>query len=573
MHTRIRLLGCLPAAVLALAAPAAAAAADDPPRTAEAQILAINDFHGALEGETAGTVRETSTDPEAIKAGGADYLATYVRRLRRENPRNTLTVSAGDLIGASPLTSALFHDEPTIKAMNRIGLDLNAVGNHEFDEGADELLRMQRGGCHRVDGCTDVDQDGRPDRFRGAKFRFLAANVVRTATGRTLFRPYAIRRLGGVRVGFIGLTLEGTPDVVAAAGIQGLEFRDEADTINHYARVLRRRGVEAIVVLLHQGGQQTAPFNVNGCNGLNGPIVDIVNRTTDAVDLFITGHTHQVYNCVIDGRPVTSALSNGRVLTDLDLTLDQDRRDIVQIRADNEIVRQVAPDGTPVARAPDISGLIAQYQALAAPIAQRVIGHLSGPATRATDDSGENQAGNLIADSQLAATAGPAGAVAAFMNPGGVRTDFPGGEVTYSAAFQVQPFGNTLVTLTLTGTQVLDLLKQQWCGQTGARVLLPSGTVHYAYSASVAAQITGQPCEGAPNPVSGLTIAGQPVDPAAAYRITVNSFLADGGDNFTVLRAGTERTGGGVDLDALAAYLAANDPLTVPALDRIDVTP
>ena len=573
-----RLLRCLPAVVAALALPAPVAAAAEPPapRTAHAQILALNDFHGHLEATTPGTVRVNSTDPAsaAIQAGGAEYLATTVRRLRRQAPDDTLTVSAGDLIGASPLVSALFHDEPTIRAMNRIGLDLNAVGNHEFDEGAGELLRMRYGGCHPVDGCYDVDGDGRPNRFRGARFEFLAANVVRAATNKPLFPAFAVERLGGVRVGFIGLTLEGTPDIVSAAGIQGLRFLDEADTINRYAELLRRSyGVEALVVLLHEGGVQATPFNINGCNGLSGPVVDIVNRTTDSVDLFITGHTHQAYNCVVDGRPVTSALSFGRLVTDIDLTLDQQSRDIVEVRANNEIVRQVNADGTPVPRAADLSGLIQRYKTLAAPLAQRVIGHLSGPATGAQDASGESQAGNLIADSQLAATAPDAGAVAAFMNPGGVRSDFPGGEVTYERAFTVQPFGNTLVTMTLTGAQVLEMLKQQWCGQTRPRILAPSSTVHYAFSAAVAASITGKPCEGAPNPVSGLAIGGQPVDPAAAYRITVNNFLADGGDAFIVLRAGTDRAGGEVDLDALASYLGANDPLPVPALDRIDVTP
>jgi 5'-nucleotidase len=566
----IRLLACLPAAVLALAA--GTASAEAAARTGKAQILAINDFHGYLEAASAGTVRETSTDAASIPAGGAEYLATYVRRHRAELPRNTVTVSAGDLIGASPLTSALFHDEPTIKAMNRIGLDLNAVGNHEFDEGSAELLRMQRGGCHPVDGCTDVDGDGDPDPFRGARFSFLAANVVRADTGETLFPAYAIKRLRGVRVGFIGLTLKGTPDIVTPTGVAGLRFLDEAETINHYADLLRQRyGVRAIVVLLHQGGQQTTPFNVNGCNGLNGPIVDIVNRTTDAVDLFITGHTHQVYNCVIDGRPVTSALSQGRVLTDIDVTIDRRTKDFSEIRANNEIVRQTAADGTPVPRAGDISALVQRYHDLAQPLAARVLGHLSGPADRTADASGENAAGDLIADSQLAATRSN-GAVAAFMNPGGVRADFPAGEVTYERAFTVQPFGNTLVTLTLTGAQVLDMLKQQWCGQGSPRILLPSAGVHYSWSAATAAQITGQPCEGAPNPVSGVTLGGQAVDPAAAYRITVNNFLADGGDGFTVLRSGTDRVGGGVDVEALSAYLAANDPLTLPALDRIDVT-
>jgi 5'-nucleotidase len=562
------LIGALVAA-LAVAAPAAAHPRHHHhKRLVNAQLLSINDFHGNLE--PPGTIREPSDNPTATPAGGADYLATWVRNLRATNPRNTLVVSAGDLIGASPLTSALFHDEPTIEAMNRIGLDLNGVGNHEFDEGTDELERIAYGGCHPVDGCYDRDGDGTKDRYRGARFRFLSANVVRESTGRPLFAPYAIRKLGGVKVGFIGMTLEGTPDIVAAAGIQGFKFLDEADTANRYAAELRRRGVNAIVILLHQGGAQATPFSINGCNGVGGEIADIVKRTSKDVDLFLTGHTHQAYNCVIDGRPVTSAASFGRLVTDVDATLDRRTGDFTEIKVDNVIVRQTVP------KAPDISALVQHYQALAAPLANRVIGYLAGPATKDSDDSGENQAGNLIADARLAATKGPAGAVAAFMNPGGVRgaTGFPAGEITYAKAFEIQPFGNTMVTMTLTGAQLLDVLKQQWCGASSTRILLPSASVHYTFSASVAASIAGQPCDGAANPVSGLTIDGVAVDPAASYRISVNNFLADGGDSFSVLRQGTNRTGGGVDLDALVAYLAgssASSPQAVPALDRIDV--
>ncbi|HEX2416306.1 MAG TPA: bifunctional metallophosphatase/5'-nucleotidase [Thermoleophilaceae bacterium] len=557
------------ALIALLLLPAAAAAK---PRHVEVQLLGLNDFHGHLESTTPGTIASSPSEPR-VPAGGAEYLATHIRNLEADE-RNSLVVSAGDLIGASPLLSALFHDEPTIEAMNRIGLDLNSVGNHEFDEGAAELRRMQRGGCHPTDGC----QDGTG--FSGATFDFLAANVVRERTGRTLFRPYAIRRFQGVKVGFIGMTLEGTPDIVSPSGVAGLDFLDEAETANRYARELRRRGVRAIVVLLHEGGVQSQPGGVNDCNGISGPIVDIVGRTTKAVDLFVTGHTHSAYNCVIDGRPVTSASSFGRLVTDIDLTLDRRSRDVVEVAANNMIVTQN------VFKAGDITQLIERYDAIAAPLRDRVIGRISADITRTPDDSGENAAGNLIADAQLAATADPdtGGAVAAFMNPGGVRSDFTfaqggsegDGNVTYGESFTVQPFGNSLVTMTLTGAQLYETLKQQWCGQGFARVLLPSATVAYSYDQSAAAALVGQPCAGAANPASGLTIGGTPVDPAASYRITVNSFLADGGDLFSVLREGTDRLGGAVDTDALEAYLAPSldgAPIAPPALDRIDVVP
>jgi 5'-nucleotidase len=552
-----------------LALPAAASAQDE----VEVQLLGINDFHGHLEPTTPGTIAPDPSSPR-VPAGGAEYLATHVRQKEAENPE-TLVVSAGDLIGASPLLSALFHDEPTIEAMNMMGLDLNAVGNHEFDEGWRELKRMRRGGCHPEDDCLDGDG------FGGSDFRFLAANVVHERTRETIFPAYAVRRMGGIKVAFIGMTLEGTPDIVSPSGVAGLDFLDEAETANRYvSRLRRRRGINAFVVLLHEGGVQTQPGGINDCNGISGPVVDIVERTSNQVDLFVTGHTHTAYNCVIDGRAVTSASSFGRLLTDIDLTLDRSSKDIVEVAANNQIVTQN------VFKADDITQLIDRYTAIAAPLRDRVIGRITADITRTTDDSLEQAAGNLIADAQLAATSSPetGSAVAAFMNPGGVRSDFTfaqsgsegDGNVTYGEAFTVQPFGNSLVTMSLTGAQILDMLKSQWCAQDFARVLSPSAGVEYTFDQSVADGLVGQPCAGAPNPVTSLSIGGTEVDPGASYRITVNSFLADGGDRFPVLREGTDRLGGAVDTDALEAYIRPSlegTPIAPPALDRIDVVP
>jgi 5'-nucleotidase len=558
--TRVRILG-LALVALALVVPGVAQAK---PKDVDVQLLAINDFHGNLEPPTGSSGRITPAPGEtAIDAGGAAYLASHIRQLRRTN-RNSLVVSAGDLIGASPLLSAAFHDEPTIEAMNEIGLDLNAVGNHEFDEGEAELLRMQRGGCHPTDTAgTCKDADGR---FDGADFRFLAANVVRRDTGRPLFAPYKIKRFRGIKVGFIGMTLEGTPNIVSPSGISNLQFLDEAETANRYARELRRRhGVRAIVVLLHEGGTPTPFAGINACN-VSGPIVDIVNRTDDAVDLFVTGHTHQPYNCVIDGRPVTSASSFGRLVTDIDFELDRRSKDIEEVRANNVIVtRTVAP-------ATDIQALIDRYTTLVAPIRDRVIGNLTEALTRVSDNSGESTAGNFVADAQLFDSLSQ-GAVAAFMNPGGVRADIDAGPVTYGEAFTMQPFGNNLTTITLTGAQLYEMLKQQWCGLPSTRILLPSHTVHYTFDSTQV--VVGAPCATAVNPVvpGSLTINGQPVVDSGSYRITVNSFLADGGDGFSVLPQGTDRVGGAVDTDALERYLATAPQLSPPALDRIDVIP
>jgi 5'-nucleotidase len=523
---------------LAASVPVAAAAPRGEP--VEVQLLALNDFHGNLE-PPAGPVA-------GVDAGGVEYLATHVDRLRATN-RNTLVASAGDLIGASPILSALFHDEPTVEAMNRLGLDLNAVGNHEFDDGQGELRRMQSGGCHPEDGC----QDGTP--FVGADFRFLAANVKRRS-GRTLFPPYAIRSFEGERIAFVGMTLEATPSIVSPSGVIGLSFEDEAETVNALIPRLRARGAETVIVLLHEGGFTSG--GANECPGLSGPIVDIVERTSDEVDLFVTGHTHRAYNCVVDGRPVTSAGSFGRLLTDIDLTIDRVSGEPTRIRAANLVVTRDVPEHAAQ------TALLARYRTLAAPIGDRVVGRASAPVTRDATPAGESALGDLVADAQLSATApaGLGGARIAFMNPGGIRADLAEGEITYAEAFAVQPFGNNLVTLTLTGAEVDRLLELQWDGQASPRILQVSRGFSYGWDPS-------RPVGERVDPAT-ITLDGAPLDPATRYRVTVNSFLADGGDGFGVLPQGTDRLGGVTDLDAFEAYLRAG-PVAPPARDRIRV--
>jgi 5'-nucleotidase len=529
------------------------------------QILAVNDFHGNLLPPSGSSGRVGPT----LTAGGAEYLATHINTLRALNP-NTVVVSAGDLIGASPLLSALFHDEPTIEAFNQIGLDFNAVGNHEFDEGWTELVRMQNGGCHPVDGC----QDGDP--FAGANFQFLAANVVRKDNGKTIFPAYKVRSFGGAKIAFIGMTLEGTPLIVTPSGIADLNFLDEADTVNDLVPQLKAKGIETIVVLIHEGGAQTGvvdPVTINQCNGISGAIVDIVNRLDPEVDVVISGHTHQPYNCTINDKLVTSAYSFGRLVTKIDLTIDRATGEVVlPITANNRIVtRDVALD-------PAITTLITKYNTLSAPFANRVVGAISADITRTANGAGESALGDVIADAQLAATA-PAGfgdAVVAFMNPGGIRADLVysqlsggelPGEVTYSEMFNVQPFGNSLVTMTLTGAQIERLLEEQLPGCTlaAARILQVSAGFTYTYSG------TGPVCDRV-DPAT-IMLNGLAVDPAASYRVTVNSFLADGGDSFPILVQGIDRLGGAVDTDALEAYLTANAPVSPGPMNRITQVP
>ena len=537
-------LALVAVAVAALVIPRRSAA---PP--VDVQLLALNDFHGHLEPPSG-----SSGQIDGVDAGGVEYLATQLRLLAEEVQRpDTLTVAAGDLIGASPLLSAAFHDEPAIEALGLAGLDLASVGNHEFDEGSDELLRIQNGGCHPEDGCADP---ARP--YPGAGFQYLSANAFVTATGEPLLPPYAIREVQGVRIGFIGMTLEGTPAIVTQSGIEGLDFRDEADTANRYAAELQEQGVQAIVVLLHEGGTQAGGGGINDCTNLTGPVVDVVGRFSDAIDVVVSGHTHQAYNCVLDGRVVTSASSFGRLVTDIDLRIDPSSGDVVEARARNVVVgRDVAPDAAQ-------KELIGHYRTLLGPVASEEVGEASAPITRTAAPSGETPLGNLIADAQLAATDDEEGAVAAFMNPGGVRADLDAGPVTYEETFTVQPFGNYLTTLDLTGAQLDCLLEQQFVTE---RVLQPSATVRYTVRQAGTPGTGADPCAG--TKVDGITIGGAPLDPGGTYRITVNSFLAGGGDGFSVLAGATNEVVGGADVDALTAYLGAHRPVTPPTTDRI----
>lgn len=559
------------------------------------KIVAFNDFHGQLESPGSLRLNPAASTP-SVPVGGVDWMAGYISQLEAQNP-NTIVVSAGDVIGASPLISALFHDEGTIETLNRAGLDFNAVGNHEFDEGKDELKRMQKGGCHPTDpnSCRGADV-GTPVPFEGAQFKFLAANVVDTAKGKTIFPAYAIKEIDDVKVALIGMTLKETPTIVTPTGVAGLEFRDEAATVNALIPTLRQQGVKSIVVMIHQGG--TVPVaqsvaTINRCDGnLDGsPIKAIINQLDDAVDLVISGHTHQAYNCRIANQAgrlisVTSANSQGRVLTDIDLTIDKESGEVLAVAANNIVVDRSNATVTPDAA---IKTIVDNYKTIAQPIANRVIGAISADITRVLTPAGESALGDVIADAQLEATknVGFGEAVVALMNPGGIRADLiyagsvageGNGNVTYGEAFTVQPFGNTLVTLTLTGEQIHTLLEQQFTGctlgypanapvsgQPFNRILQVSGGFSYEWKEK------GTACDNV-DPAS-IRINGVVVDPVAGYRVTVNSFMADGGDQFYVLTQAGKRLGGALDIDALAAYFAIN-PLVAPGLrNRITLAP
>lgn len=548
------------------------------------KVMGFNDYHGTLE--SPGTFGQTAAVPvaERPKVGGADFMAAHIANLKKQNPLNVV-VGAGDSIGASPLISSLFYDEPSVETLNRIGLEFNSVGNHEFDKGATELLRLQNGGCKLIGNSIDPNSCkgasvGTPVPFEGAKFKWLSANVMSVSTGKPLLPAYGIKTFNGVKVAFIGMTLKATPTIVTPTGVAGLEFKDEADTVNALIPELRAQGIESIVILIHEGGFQTGTLgDINACEGnlAGSAIASIVKKLDNAVDLVVSGHTHAAYNCMLpnaSGRniSVTSSSAFGRILTDIDVTIDPTTRDITKSVATN---RLVVNDNPAVTADSALTKIVAAYKALVSPIANSVIGATTTDlSNNRTDGACNMPAGSLIADSQLAVTQPAAfgGAVAAFMNGGGVRS--PGfvfaqsgtegnGNVTYGEAFTVQPFGNSLVTMTLNTQNIRDFLEEQFAGclgqsPTATRFALPSAGFKYTWDGAKAcgARVSNVTLRTAAGLETLVDASGVVQNPAKNYRITVNNFMADGGDGYSTLIKGTNRIGGAQDIDALTAYLA-----------------
>jgi len=540
-------------------------------------LLGLNDFHGNLQPPGLSVnAADAGEAPRPVAAGGASHLAALVAAERAAHP-HTAVVAAGDLIGASPLVSSLFLDEPTIEAMNLIGLDFASTGNHEYDQGWHELKRMQDGGCERFTRKTPC-QLSQP--FEGARFRYLTANTLRR-DGSTLFAPTAVKffEQDGVRigVGFIGLTLRNTPRMVRASGVQGLRFTDEADAANAQIPALRAQGADVIVVLIHEGGKGGQPLQDTSCKGLSGDILPIVRRLSSAVDVVISGHTHQAYLCdyahLDPAKPLllTSAGLYGTLLTEIELTVDMASRRVIQRTARQHIVRAAADDAP---ADPVVTALVERYAAAAAPQASAPAGRLAAPATRRLQANGESVLGRITADAVLAATQAPeaGGAQIAFMNSGGVRTDLvpdTDGHVTYGQVYAVQPFGNTLTSLTLTGAQLHALLEQQLASGTNTvarpRILQVSQGFGYTLDRGAA---PGQR-------IRGMQLHGTPIVPDQDYRIGVQSYLASGGDNFSVFTQGRNPVGGGLDADALAHYLKSRSrqaPMALPLQPRISLS-
>ncbi|WP_128891220.1 bifunctional UDP-sugar hydrolase/5'-nucleotidase [Erythrobacter sp. HKB08] len=556
------------------ASPSVNSASEAAPGPVPVRIVGLNDFHGNLE-PIRRPLRFTETDgSEAeLHVAGAAYLASAVAETRAKN-EHSLVIAAGDLIGGSPLISSIFLDEPAIGAMNRLGLDFNAVGNHEFDRGWQELKRIQDGGCEIYTMRTPCAVE----QYEGANFAFLAANVIQP-DGETLFPAYGLRTFGEgageVSVGVIGLTLKETPTLVTPSGVAGLTFADEAASINRAVEQLAGEGADAIIVSIHQGLYTEVGYNDKSCGGVAGPLIDILKQVDPRVDLVISGHTHRAYVCDftdIDAERrfwVTSAGYGGSLLTDILLEVDPVAGDARVVEANNIVVQSVGPDGEAQADTgyrqwaadPEIASYVARYADASRAASERAVGRISGPAPDPGPSTEETQLGNLIADAQLFATR-DAGAQIAFMNNSGIRTALTpaaDGTVSYGAIYAVQPFGNTLVTKTFTGAQLIALLEQQFDDE---------GFVQ-TFSASEGFAMTYDLSRPVGSRLVSATLDGAPIDRAASYRVTMNSFLAAGGDSFTVFEEGTEVTVGAVDLDAMEAYLRAVDIRELPSLGRV----
>jgi len=530
-----------------------------PARPETVQILALNDFHGNIETPASPATWFEHGERRQERLGGAARVGAVLGELRRGH-ENTVTVAAGDLIGASPLASAYFLDEPTIMALNRLGLELAAVGNHEFDRGTAELRRMQQGGCE-VHTNREPCRLDRP--FEGARFAFLAANVL-DQQGRTLFPGTAIKTFGGIKVGFIGMTLKETGILVSPAGTAGYRFTDEAETANMLAARLRSDGADALVLLIHQGGYVDPINNTSGCPELSGDILPILDRLDPAIRLVVSGHTHAAYACEVAApgggtRLLTSAGRYGNFITDIAMTVDPANDRVLSLSAVNRPVRQSAAEQA------DIAALVQRYAEAAAPVAARVVGRIEGSLVGEGRDV-DTPLGNVVADAQLAATRDVAkgGAQIAFINSGGVRQRFEpaaDGSVTYGQIFALQPFGNTLVVLEMSGAQLKAVLEQQFDAASPATIanslLIPSAGFTFAYDRN----------RPAGERIVSMGLNGVPIDPAAKYRVTVNNFLASGGDGFSLLGQARPAADAGQDLDALEAYIARG--VRVPPSGRV----
>lgn len=517
----------------------AAAPAPAPAGPVQLQILSINDFEGRLEPVVV----------DGRPAGGAAVLASYLNEWeRRATARgaSTIRVQAGDAIGPTPPISGLLQDEPTMMVMDSMRIGFGTVGNHEFNEGVTELLRMQNGGPHPVtQPIIGVFQAPRVHRF-------LAANVVWRDGRGPIFSPYAIHDLGGgVRVGIIGITKDDVPSVVSAAGIRDIMFLDEVETVNRIANDLQSRGVRTIIVLHHRGDASGDLFG----SPLTGTLVPVIERMSPHIDVIINADSHRGYWGRVGNRLVLQAFAHSNAFGAINLSIDRQTGDVISSRA--EVVRTLHDPAFPPD--PAVAAQVERFAALVAPIVNTQVGTTTAAIVRERNPAGEAPLGNLIADAQRSAM----GTQIAFMNGGGIRADIPAGAVTRGALLTVQPFGNTLIRMDLTPDQIRRLLEQQWAGQPFPRILHVSG-MSYTWNPALPV--------GSRVLANTIMVGGVPLDVACnpTCSVSANSFIAAGGDMFSVFAEPTTRTGGVADIDALVNHIQGlPQPFTVAIEGRI----
>jgi 5'-nucleotidase len=525
-----------------------------PPGVTEVQLVTLNDFHGNLEASKYTLDSAAGGGERVIQAGGIDTLGAALKAWRQQDPE-LLLVGAGDLIGASPAISSMWADEPTIGAMNLLGLRATSVGNHEFDQGRLELLRQQKGGCvsPRADKACKFEAT-----YQGAQFQYLAANVIDMVTRKPVLPAYKIETAHGVKIAFIGGVLRETAESALASGIAGLDFVDEAEAINRQLPELRQQGVGVFVVLLHQGGRTTDKFDQKDCSNLKGPIVDVVKRLDPAIRLVVSGHSHQGYLCKVDGRMVTQSDMGGHVLGRIKLSVDTATNSVRDVSARQEVME---PDKWPLD--PALDAYLKKARASSTAALARPVATIAVPSVKRQKQSARESAlGDLVADSMLAAGR-PFGAQIALQNPGGIRQDLEtaaGNVVTLGHAMAVLPFGNTMVAMNLRGKQIVELLEEQWLGGRDQKRGLLQISDGFSY------QWDEFKPEGEKIVPGSVKLNGVPLDMESSYRVVTNNFLAEGGDGFPTFKKGANRAPTNIrDIDALTGYLAKREQDQKPA--------
>lgn len=515
--------------------------ASAPPAPVAVNIVAINDLHGYLQANGY-AYKDANGTVQRVEAGGIDTLGGMLDQLRGQDPQ-LLFIGAGDLVGASPQLSAMWADEPTLLALRGMGLKFSAIGNHELDNGKAEFLRQMRGGC----------QSSRPGKacqfqaaYPGSGFPYLAANLIDTDTGKPLLPAYQVETVHGVKVAFVGAVLRGVAKVVSVRGMQGLKATDEADAINAVIPELKAQGVNAIVAVVHQGGETPEPYDKPDCQQLSGDIIDVAKRLDPAVDVLISAHSHQGYLCKVGKLLVTQGSSYGHLLTHLTLEVTPGTHQVTAIQAQNLLADpgKYQPDAK-------MAALLQQVEARSNAVLLRPVGTPGAPTISAVEDAnGESPLGDLITDAQLAMTA-KLGAQIAFTNPGGIRNHLvltPGQtQLNFAQVASTQPFNNDLVLMSMTGAQLQAVLNQQWQGLDFKALQVSHG---FSYRWDPKRPVGDRVVPGS------LRLGNKPVAAGQAYRVVMNSFLADGGDRFEVFRQGAGRQDTRlIDLDALLAYL------------------